>query len=97
MGKPTLVFDLIEEFRQPVVDKVIIGMIKKNEKFTMDGNELSLETRKRLVEAIQNKLDNKIKFRGQVLSLREIIRNQANAIAKYLEGKAKYKPFVDKW
>ncbi|MEW6457064.1 MAG: group II intron reverse transcriptase/maturase [Acidobacteriota bacterium] len=97
IGKPTLVFDLIEEFRQPVVDKAVIKMIRRKEKLEMDGTELTQETRKRLVEEILKRLNSKIKFQGKILTLLEIIKYQADSIAKFLENKVFYKPFVDKW
>ena len=63
----------------------------------MDGTELSPETRKKVVEAIQKRLNTKIKFRGQIHTLSDIIKNQAILIAKFIEGKSIYKPFFDRW
>ena len=36
-GKPTLTFDLIEEFRRQAVDRVVFGMITKGERLEMDS------------------------------------------------------------
>jgi len=96
-GKPTLVFDLIEEFRQPIVDKVIIAMIRKREKLTMEGTNLTPETKTKVVENIMRRLNTRLNFRGRKISLREVIKHQANSITKFLEGKGNYRPFVDKW
>ncbi len=96
-GKPTLVFDLIEEFRQPVVDKTIIGMIRKKEKFQMEGTLLTQESKKKVIKKIIKRLNKKIVFHGRNLSFQEIIRSQAKSIVQYLEGKEIYYPFIDKW
>ena len=97
IGKPTLVFDLIEEFRQPVVDKAIIGMIRKKQKLPMEGINLSQETKIKVVKNVLKKLNSFVQFRSKRLTLREILNYQANSIAKFLEGKGKYHPFIDRW
>ena len=97
IGKPTLVFDLIEEFRQPVVDKAIIGMIRKKQKLPMEGINLSHETKLKLVNDVLKKLNSFVKFRGKRLTMQNVINFQANSIAKFLEGKGKYHPFIDRW
>jgi CRISPR-associated protein Cas1 len=96
-GKPTLVFDLIEEFRQPVVDKTILGMIRRKEKLTMEGINLTKDSKQKIVKKIFKRLSNKIDFRGKNISLQEIVNYQARSIIKYLEGKENYHPFIDKW
>ncbi|RKY04683.1 hypothetical protein DRP77_03200 [Candidatus Poribacteria bacterium] len=97
IGKPTLVFDLVEEFRQPVVDRVVIGMIRKRRKLEMKGAVLSEETKQMLVEGVMARLSSRVSFRGRKMVLGDIIRHQANSIAGFLEDKTKYRPFVDKW
>jgi CRISPR-associated protein Cas1 len=97
IGKPTLVFDLIEEFRQPVVDKAVIGMIRKKQKLTMEGTNLTQESKTRVVKNVLRRLDSFVKFRGKRLTLREIMNYQANFLVNFLEGKGKYHPFIDRW
>ncbi len=97
IGKPTLVFDLIEEFRQPVVDKAIIGMIRKKQKLPMEGINLSHETKLKLVNDVLKKLNSFVKFRGKRLTIKNVINFQANALAKFLEGIGKYHSFIDRW
>lgn len=96
-GKPTLIFDMIEEFRQPIVDRSVFAMIRKNEKMSLEGTELSKETRRKLIEAMSAKLYAKRKWRHKELTFAEIIREQANSLARFLEGKSSYKPFVETW
>lgn len=97
VGKPTLVFDLIEEFRQPIVDKAVIGMIRKKEKLRMEATNLTQATKTKVVEAVMRRLSSRVNFRGKKLTLREIIGHQSNSMAGFLEGKGNYRPFIDKW
>ncbi|MBN1182385.1 MAG: group II intron reverse transcriptase/maturase [Bacteroidales bacterium] len=96
-GKPTLVFDLVEEFRQPIVDKVVLSMIRKKEEITMEGISLSQDTRDKLVHRIMQRINTNISFRGKKMLMREIIKYQSQAVAKYLNGTGKYKPYIDRW
>jgi len=97
IGKPTLVFDLIEEFRQPAVDKAIIGMIRKKQKLLMEGINLSQGTKVKVVKGVLKRINSFIRFRSKRLTLREILNYQTDSIAKFLEGKGKYHPFIDRW
>ena len=97
VGKPTLVFDLIEEFRPPIADKAILGMIRRREALTMKGTQLSEETKTKVVQSVMRRMNARVNFRGGKILLREVIKHQADAMAKFLEGKGKYRPFIDKW
>jgi len=96
-GKPTLAFDLIEEFRQQVVDKTVFSLITKGEELANKKGQLTQETKQRLIEKILERLNHKEKFRGKELRMSEIIRFQAHAYAQHLLGIKKYKPYVGKW
>jgi len=97
IGKPTLVFDLIEEFRQPIVDRAIIAIIRKGGKLSMEGVNLTQQTKNIIIKNIMKRINSRVNFRGERLSLRKVIRHQAESVAKFLEEKDKYRPFVDKW
>jgi len=96
-GKPTLAFDLIEEFRQQVVDKVVFSLITKGEEMLIEKGQLTHETKTRLIEKILERLNNKEKFRGREMRMSEIIRFQVHAFAQHLLGIKTYKPYVGKW
>lgn len=96
-SKPTLAFDLIEEFRQQVVDRAVIALISKGEEVEVDKGKITPETKKRLVEKILERLNNREKFRGRELHMSEIIRHQAHAIAIHVQGGKTYKPYLAKW
>jgi group II intron reverse transcriptase/maturase/CRISPR-associated endonuclease Cas1 len=96
-GKPTLAFDLIEEFRQQAVDKVVFALITKGEELKVVKGSLNPETKTRLTEKVFERLNNKEDFRGKEMRLIEIIRHQAHAMALHLEAKENYKPYIAKW
>lgn len=79
------------------MDKAIIGMIRKKQKLPMEGINLGQETKIKVVKNVLKKLNSFVQFRSKRLTLREILNYQANSIAKFLEGKGKYHPFIDRW
>lgn len=96
-NQPTLAFDLIEEFRQQVVDKIVFSLITKNGPIEMEQGQLKQQTRKRLVEKLLERLNSKENFRGHKLRITEIIQHQARAMALHVQGIKTYKPYVGKW
>lgn len=97
-GKPTLIFDLIEEFRPQCVDRVVVSIITKGEKVGMEGTLLDGETRNKLVKNVLERLNTATDFRGKDMSLANIIIQQARDLVKFLKGKKKsYQPYIGKW
>jgi len=96
-GKPSLVLDLVEEFRQPVVDRTVIAFINLGQGIGMSEGLLDHETRKRLGQAVLERLASYQHFRGQRYQVRSIIQMQARSLVSFLRGKAKYKPFSFRW
>ena len=96
--RPTLIFDLIEEFRAPVVDRVIISMIGRDERFKMENGFLDIQSRRKLAQNILERLNIPIRYKEKERSLSEIIRWQSRALADFLIGRRKrYVPYVAKW
>jgi len=96
-GKPSLVLDLVEEFRQPVVDRSVISYINLGENMNMEGGLLDAETRKNLSQKIINRLEARETYQGKKYQIRSIIQIQARNLAAFLiEGRA-YRPFSFKW
>lgn len=98
-GKPSLVLDLIEEFRQTVVDRVVFGLA--NRRFTVEQDEekrLSVATRRAFAEHINGHLESESRHNGQRFGLRQIIQLQAREIAAYVCGRRQmYVPFKASW
>jgi hypothetical protein len=97
--KPTLSFDLIEEFRAQAVDRVMFGMINKGERVEIDHKtgRLTKETVQKLIQNVLERLATPIRHRRQDKPLQEIIQLQAKLLAAHLHGKARYRPFIGPW
>ncbi len=97
-GKPTLVFDLIEEFRQQAVDRAVFSLITKGEELEIEKGLLTNETRKRIAEKVLERIHTVEVFRGREMRLSQIMKGQARAVAEFLEGNlAHYRPYIGKW
>jgi CRISP-associated protein Cas1 len=96
-GKPSLVLDLVEEFRQPVVDRTVIAFINLGQQVTMSNGMLDESTRKVIGQKILERLGSRELFRGQQYQIRSIIQMQARSLVSFLRGKASYQPFSFHW
>ncbi|WP_172126951.1 CRISPR-associated endonuclease Cas1 [Campylobacter sp. RM16192] len=92
--KPTLAFDLIEEFRTFIVDRAIISMINKNEPFDIKDGLLSVDTRRNITKNVNEKLFAYTTFRSEELKTQDIITRQAYALKRSISENVKYKPFI---
>lgn len=106
-GKPSLVLDLMEEFRQQLVDKTIVGMLSKKvirpEEIIADENEpkgrlLSRKATEKLIEHLLERLEDTVMFGGRRGPLKSFIYSQARAVTQFLTGdSAEYSPFALGW
>lgn len=98
-GKPSLVLDMIEEFRQAVVDRVLIGQVTRGWQIgrTEEG-ALDDETRQRIVEKVLERLNGSEPYEGKRQPLRHILQQQARHLATFMRGEREtYTPFVMGW
>ena len=95
--KPTLAFDLIEEFRAFIVDRAVISMINKNEPFEIKGGLLSAATRQNIAKNVNEKLFTHTEYRGEELKVQDIIDKQAYALKRAVTQNEKYKPFIGRF
>ncbi len=95
--KPTLVYDLVEEFRQAFVDKAIFSILTKGKKgldLKIDNEgKLSKETRDKVAMAVLKKLSSLIAYRGKKIRCEDVITAQVNDFVLSLQGKKNYMPF----
>jgi len=105
-GKPSLVLDLMEEFRQQVVDRTLIGLLTKNvikpdsilaTETVEEGRVLSKEVVKTLLTSFQERLDTGVMFDGQRGPVKSFIHHQARRVVRYLLREADYTPFFLGW
>jgi CRISPR-associated protein Cas1 len=98
-GKPSLVLDLIEEFRQTVVDRTVIGLVNREMAVDLDDEgRLTEKVRRRLAEKVLERLATTELYERKRHVLRHILQSQARHLATYLRGESeKYAPFVAGW
>lgn len=98
-GKPSLVLDLIEEFRQQIVDRAILAMTGKGTEITVnEEGMLDEKVRKAIALKVFDRLDGDERYDGMKQKIRTIMLKQAQAIASFVRGdRPGYKPFVGSW
>ncbi len=99
-GKPSLVLDLIEEFRAPVVDRAILSIVGQGIALQQDAEGwLALDIRRTIAERVLARLEDSTEvYERKRQKLRWILQSQARHIATYVRGeRAEYRPFVSGW
>jgi CRISP-associated protein Cas1 len=98
-GKPSLELDLIEEFRQAVVDRTVLGLVNRKFEVAFDEHgRLDEATRSRLGEHIKNRMDSTERYEGKRQRLAVILQSQARHIATFVRREREsYEPFIASW
>jgi CRISPR-associated protein Cas1 len=96
-GKPSLVLDLIEEFRQPIVDRAVIALVTKGPGIEVKGGLLTDASRRTVAAAVLERLESEVMFRGRRYHLKSVVQMQARNLASFLRGGPPYRPFAFKW
>ena len=94
-NKPTLVYDMIEPLRQPVVDREIISILNRGTELHTDKGRLTKPSVKVVTENIQERLATPTRWRKGKYAITTIIDEQALELAHVIQGiKSRFKPFV---
>ncbi|MEM2128538.1 MAG: CRISPR-associated endonuclease Cas1 [Candidatus Methanomethylicaceae archaeon] len=103
-GKASLVLDLMEEFRQQVVDRNVFSIVNRKmvdpSEFETEGGVCRLKDRPKrlLIESIESQFEEYLRFKEMKLRWTDLIMGQAVEVAKYLRGEvSKYEPFYLRW
>jgi CRISPR-associated protein Cas1 len=96
-GKPSLVLDLVEEFRQPVVDRTVVAYVNLGIEVGMKDGLLDADTRKGIGDKIVERLIATETYQGKQYQIRSIIQMQARRLAGFLRGDGEYRAFSFKW
>ena len=96
-GKPSMVLDLVEEFRQPVVDRAILTWLNKGGKLKLLKGMLDGESRENVAARVLLRLNTAERHRGKNHEVRSIIQMQARLAASSLRGTRDYRPFAFQW
>ena len=96
-GKPSLVLDFVEGFRACVVDRAIIALLGRGWRPEFENDRLTPSTRKRIAEAVLNRLEARDTLRGKRFRLKSIMVAQARTLATFLRDEGEYPVFVASW
>jgi CRISPR-associated protein Cas1 len=96
-GKPSLVLDLIEEFRQPVVDRAILAWLNKGGNLKLENGMLDSASRENVASRILLRLVAVEIHRGKQHQVRSIVQMQARLAASSVRGLRRYRSFSFKW
>jgi CRISPR-associated protein Cas1 len=103
-GKASMVLDLMEEFRQQIVDRNIISiatksMVRPDEFENCEGVcKLGEKPKRLLVGSIEALFEEYIRHKEVKIRWTDLIMSQAVDVAKYLRGEtSKYEPFYLRW
>ncbi len=98
-GKSALVYDMVEEFRQTVVDRTALALFNRGAAVELDSRgRLIDKSRKSLAEKVFTRLEAQERYEDKRHPLRNIVQMQARHLAAYLRGEREtYSPFVSSW
>lgn len=95
--RPALVMDILEEFRQPIADRVVLRLISslKDPKSIIEGRRLKRDARFQIVKALSNRLSEVLTFSGRTLPLSSHIFLQPRRVSEFILGRTPhYIPFT---
>jgi len=90
-AKPSLVLDIMEEYRSFVVDRNVIKLRSKLEKNNFDKIKRELATN------ILKTLTKKYKYNHKKITLESIIQRQVYKLSGYFSGNNNYKSYIFRW
>ena len=99
-GNKALVYDLIESYRQPVIDRIIITLAVKGLIEEGDIDEkgwLTPDAKRRVVTAVISRLDDEREIKGKRISFRGYIKEDIHQVARYLAESKPYTPLDWRW
>lgn len=96
-GKHSLVLDMVEEFRQPVVDRTVLAFVNRGTEVRTEEGRLPESLRKEFAGKIRERLESTELYEGKKLLLKTIIERQTRHLATFVRGEGKYKAFRSKW
>ncbi len=94
--RPALAADLMEEFRQPVVDRVALSLVDEVPGM-VEGERLTGEGRSRALKAYEERMKAQVTFRNRRHTIRGHMRLQAERLASAIMGRSEYRPFRVRW
>lgn len=96
-GRPSLILDIVEEFRAPVIDRVVVSYIKNDCKIELENGLLTLATRKEFSQKVIERFESYDTYNGKRFKIKSIIQIHCRNIASFFREGRDYKSFSFKW
>jgi len=97
-SKPVLSYDCVEEFRAPLVDRVVFSLFSKEEPVHLEEGLLDRPSRRLLVTRLLERWLAPTRYRSEDLPMGEIPGRQARHLVDVLEGREpRYRPWAYQW
>ena len=94
----SLIFDLIEEFRAPFADRLMLGMLGRGFRPHLGKlGDLRVSVRRLLVQAFHRMWNRAIRWRGGMVAPARILEQQAKSLAGHFLAERAYRPFQFRW
>jgi CRISPR-associated protein Cas1 len=96
-GKAGLLFDAIEEFRAPVVDRVVFSLLNRKVALPMGVEGLDVASRAVLARAVLRRLQTQTRYHGAQFPMQKIMEMQVKKLVEAIHGELEYEPFAMPW
>jgi CRISPR-associated protein Cas1 len=98
-GKPSLVLDLVEEFRQPAADRPVFAIFNRGTCIELDERGLLTQASRQAVAGkVLERLEKEERYERKKVPLRIVIQSQARHLATFVRGdRSRYTPFLARW
>ena len=96
-GKAALLYDFVEEFRAPAVDRVIFSLLNLGKGYQVADGALPVDVRREVAREVIRRLQTDTLYRGEKVPLQKVMERQAQSLLHHVEGKERYSCFVMPW
>ena len=100
-NRTSLTYDMIEPFRQQIVDKTVIGLINRKQvtinNLDKRNSTIKLEARKLIVEKILGKIYSTITYNDKTVSYADLIQKQSENLKDTLLNGENFNGFYLRW
>lgn len=94
----SLIFDLIEEYRAPFGDRLMLGMLGRGFDLVLDKEgRLRVAARHKLVHAFHKQWQRAVRWHGKMRAPSDILDQQVASLKNAYLGNEEYRPFRFQW
>ena len=94
----SLVFDMIEEFRAPFGDRIVLGLIGRGFNLELDKEgRLKSTCRSKLAHSFHKHWHRSVRWQGDTATPFHILEHQVTSLKKAYLGEEEYRPFRFRW